>query len=66
MRAIVLDRRFQNCSDAELGQLFAGLSRILWHHGITDWTDLPPYYRDRMEKLRAEFDRRGVQLQLFP
>lgn len=65
MPALLIDRRFQTCSDAELRLVAFELLRLVGHYNVNDWRDLPPKYRLRAENLRAELSRRGVQLQLF-
>lgn len=65
MATLLIDRRFQNCTDAELKQAYQMLSGILVHHGVKTWDKMPSYYRGRMEACYAEFQRRGVQLRLF-
>jgi hypothetical protein len=65
MPALLIDRRFQTCTDAELRLVAFELLRIMGHHGVKDARDLPAKYRLRAEYLRAELSRRGVQLRLF-
>lgn len=65
MATLLLDRRFQTCSDEELKEVYQTLCGILVHHGVKTWDRMPPYYRARMEACYEEFRIRGVQLKLF-
>jgi len=65
MPALLIDRRFQSCTDAELRLVAFEIFELMTHHGVKDWRDLPFRYRIRAEYLRSELARRGVQLTLF-
>jgi len=65
MPALLIDRRFQSCTDAELRLVAFEFFDLLTHYGVKDWRDLPARYRLRAEYLRAELARRGTQLTLF-
>lgn len=62
MRALVIDRRLQACSDAELRDLYRQLFAHWYPQRDPITGTAPPFYEEQMSKLRAEFGRRGVQL----
>ena len=63
--ALVIDRRLQTCTDAELQEHWLELAFFL--QGKKSMLDgsLPPTYREAYERVRLEFAKRGVQLHLF-
>jgi hypothetical protein len=65
---IGIDRRLQTCSDAEIREICGELLWLLASKGIVcdaDLEDCPPTYRRRVEEVRNELRRRGVQLALW-
>lgn len=65
MNFLVIDRRLQSCSDAELKRLMLRLSEAWEEKGCPSFSDMPRLMLGEWERLSAEARRRGVQLSLF-
>jgi len=62
---LVIDRRLQNVTDSELRVHWLALAEILINKADAETGDLPPVWAAAYERVRAEFERRGVQLTLW-
>jgi len=62
---LVIDKRLQACTDAELRKLMRELSDAWQAKGCPSWSDMPRVMLGEYERLATEFYRRGVQLHLF-
>ena len=62
---IVVDRRLQSCTNAELRFIIRRLTDLWELKGYMDVEDMPRHWQIDVEKVRRELDRRGVHLQLF-
>lgn len=65
MPALLLDRRLQTCSDAELQRLHQKLANVINRFGVFDLEKAPRVVREQYVALQAEYARRGCQLRLF-
>jgi hypothetical protein len=65
MTALLIDRRLQSCSDAELAEYWQELARVLELARDYSTGPLGERYAAAYERCRAEFALRGVQLALF-
>ena len=64
-KALVVDRRLQQCTDAEFRRLCSNLMERWVFFGQPDWGRMPPSFQDEYARLCTEFQRRGIQLHLF-
>jgi len=62
---IVIDRRLQQCTDAELRYIARRLFDLWALKGHMPQEKMPLTWRRDVARLREELDRRGVQLSLF-
>ena len=64
MPALLLDRRLQTCTDAELQALHVKLARVINRFGSFDLDKCPRVVREQFVALQGEYARRGCQLRL--
>jgi hypothetical protein len=62
---VSIDRKLQNCTDAQLSDQYQALSILFCRKEFKDPRTRPRALQDRWDRLVAEFKVRGVQLTLF-
>lgn len=65
MKALVIDRRLQSCSNEELRSHVQRLLDYWIEKGYPDWGDMPKQMLGEWVRLSDEVQRRGIQLSLF-